>query len=263
VVVAIEEGRRITTNIRAFLRYALSGGVAEVLVMVVAPFVGMGVPLLPGQILWINMLTHGLPGVAFGGQPADPEAMRRPSQSPDEFILGGGIWKQIALIGSAIAMVSLVAGAMALEAGADVATYVFLVLGLSQLAIALSLRTRAPLKGRRRLFNSFTYAVGGAASLQFLAVTWTPLQDLLRTTDISWRALVSLVALACVPSMLVSFVRSVGWAGGPRSHATSPIAPEAVPEDSADAGLPGANLDAEAEAFVAPAPSLTHEGDQP
>ena len=113
VVAAIEEGRRITTNIRAFLRYALSGGLAEILVMVVAPFLGMGVPLLPGQILWVNMLTHGLPGVAFGAQPADPQAMHEPSQSPDEFILGGGLWKQISIIGTAIAAVTLIAGAMA------------------------------------------------------------------------------------------------------------------------------------------------------
>ena len=73
VVVAVAEGRRIYTNIRSFLRYGLSGGLAEVLVILVGP-----VPRppasrwLPGQILWINMLTHGVPGVAFGGEPLDP-----------------------------------------------------------------------------------------------------------------------------------------------------------------------------------------------
>jgi len=70
VVAAIEEGRRIYANLRTFLRYALSGGLAEVLVMLAGPFTGLAVPLLPAQILWINMLTHGLPGVALGAEHA-------------------------------------------------------------------------------------------------------------------------------------------------------------------------------------------------
>ena len=69
VVAAVEEGRRIHDNLRRYLRYALSGGFAEVLVMLLAPLAGFAVPLLPGQILWINMLTHGLPGVALGADP--------------------------------------------------------------------------------------------------------------------------------------------------------------------------------------------------
>jgi Ca2+-transporting ATPase len=78
VVTAVEEGRRIFANIRAFLMYAVSGGLAEVAVMLGGGLVGLAVPLLPGQILWINLLTHGMVGVAFGAEPADPEDMARP-----------------------------------------------------------------------------------------------------------------------------------------------------------------------------------------
>ena len=188
--------------------------------MVVAPFLGMGIPLLPGQILWINMLTHGLPGVAFGSQPADPDAMRKPSKSPDEFILGGGLWKQIVVLGVAISAVTLAAGAMALETGADVSTYVFLVLGLAQLAIAMSLRTGRRLRAGAGLFNPFTYAVGGAAVLQVLAVTAPVLQDLLRTSDVSLEAL-DLIGCPCLRAVDIGELRprSAGGLAGPRSHA--------------------------------------------
>ena len=86
VVAAAEEGRRVYANIRRFLLYALSGGTAEIAVMLVGPFVGLPLPLLPAQILWINLLTHGLPGLALGSEPADPDAMhahpaRRPKRS--------------------------------------------------------------------------------------------------------------------------------------------------------------------------------------
>src|SRR5207237_89393 len=78
-------------NIRRFLRYALSGGVAELLVMLIGPLLGLPVPLLPGQILWINLLTHGLPGVALGAEPGSPAAMTRPPRSPQEPVLGAGL----------------------------------------------------------------------------------------------------------------------------------------------------------------------------
>lgn len=65
VVSAVEEGRRIYANVRRYLLYALAGGTAENLVMLIGPFMGLALPLLPAQILWINLLTHGLPGVAL------------------------------------------------------------------------------------------------------------------------------------------------------------------------------------------------------
>ncbi|WP_309246111.1 HAD-IC family P-type ATPase [Verrucosispora sioxanthis] len=81
VTAAIGEGRRIYDNIRRFLRYALSGGVAEIAVMLLGPLFGLPVPLLPAQILWINLLTHGVPGVALGAEPAEPGSLRRVPRS--------------------------------------------------------------------------------------------------------------------------------------------------------------------------------------
>ena len=82
LLVAIGEGRRIHANIRTFLRYGLAGGLAEMLVILVAPLLGMPLPLTPAMILWVNMVTHGVPGVAFGAEPLDPALMHRPSPSP-------------------------------------------------------------------------------------------------------------------------------------------------------------------------------------
>src|SRR5205807_1922809 len=83
-VPAAEEGRRVYANIRRFLLYGLAGGTAEIAVMLVGPMVGLPLPLLPSQILWINLLTHGLPGVALGSEPVDPDAMSRPPRPPAE-----------------------------------------------------------------------------------------------------------------------------------------------------------------------------------
>ncbi len=88
VVAAVEEGRRILANIGSFLVYAVSGGLAEVGVMLGGSLVGLVLPLLPAQILWINLLTHGLVGVAFGQNPptprrcAVPRDRRRSRSSP-------------------------------------------------------------------------------------------------------------------------------------------------------------------------------------
>src|SRR5262249_7256780 len=99
VVKATEEGRRVYGNIRRFLLYGLSGGLAEIAVMLIGPFLGLALPLLPAQILWINLLTHGLPGVALGGEPASPGVMNRPHRPPAESVLGGGLWQRIIRVG--------------------------------------------------------------------------------------------------------------------------------------------------------------------
>ena len=205
VLVAIEEGRRILANIRAFLRYALSGGLAEVLVMVFAPLMGMPVPLLPAQILWINMLTHGLPGVAFGAEPVDPALMSRPSAHPDESVLGQGLWKGIAWVGALIAVVSLVGGGWAQLHDQSVQAHVFAVLGFAQLGVALALRSpRRP--GSPRV-SGLTWAVLGSMSLQLLALYLPALQDVLRTSALNATSLAFTLALAAVPGLCIRLVR--------------------------------------------------------
>ncbi len=202
VVTAVGEGRRIYANIRAFLRYALAGGVAEVAVILIAPFLGMPMPLAPAQILWINMLTHGVPGVAFGGEPLDPALMTRPSPSPERSVLGDGLLRRILFGGALITAVSLAAGLLALRADAHVQTWVFLTLGLAQLGLALALR--APRQGVAIRHRGLEIAVLTATALQLLAVAWAPLRELLHTTPVSVGELALLVGLASLPGAIVA-----------------------------------------------------------
>ncbi|MGZ4470998.1 MAG: cation-translocating P-type ATPase [Nocardioidaceae bacterium] len=205
VVAAVEEGRRIYANIRTFLRYGLAGGLAEVAVMLAGPFLGILVPLLPAQILWINMLTHGLPGVAFSAEPVDPGVMRRPSRPPQESILGAGLVGHIVLAGSVITVVALAAGVLGrgLDAGAQ--TCVFVTLGFGQLAVAWALRTRV---GRRALRQrAVEAAVLLSVLLQLLAVYLPALNDLLGTRPLPAEVLTATVCLAVVPGVVVRLTR--------------------------------------------------------
>jgi Ca2+-transporting ATPase len=203
IVHAVEEGRRVFANIRNFLRYAVSGGVAEVLVMLAGPFLGAPLPLLPAQILWVNMLTHGLPGVAFGAEPAAASVMEQPSRSPRESVLGGGLARQIALIGTLIAVVSLGAGLVAQDQGLHLQSVTFVTLGLAQLWVALALRARTTRTWRQR---GLEVAVLSAALLQVLAVEVGFLQQLLGTESLGAVVLLELLLVAALPAAVVALV---------------------------------------------------------
>ncbi|GAA1534858.1 calcium-translocating P-type ATPase, SERCA-type [Dactylosporangium maewongense] len=200
VATAVREGRRIYANIRRFLVYALSGGAAEVLVMLAGPWLGMPVPLLPAQILWINMITHGLPGVALGGEPAVPDLMRRRPRRPDQAILGG-LAAPIAVTSALITATVLAAALWTRHAGGPWQSVLFLVLGLAQLGVALALRARG---GGQRNW-SLDAAVGLSLVLQLAAVWLPPLQSLLGTTPLTLTQTLACAAAAAVPG-LVTFL---------------------------------------------------------
>ena len=219
VVVAIGEGRRIHTNVRTFLRYGLAGGLAEMLVILVAPFLGMPLPLTPAMILWINMVTHGVPGVAFGAEPLDPLVMRRPSPSPARSILDTLLVRQILIAGSMMATVSLVAGWLAFRDGGPVQTVVFLTLGVGQLGVALALR--APRRTATWRDRGLEVAVGLAVACQLAGVLLPPLRDLLGTEALAGPDLVLLLAAATLPGLAVAAGRALsrrrGRFGAPKS----------------------------------------------
>ncbi len=205
VVAAIEEGRRIYANVRTFLRYALSGGLAEVLVMLIGPMLGLAAPLLPAQILWINMLTHGLPGVAIGAEPADPRAMRRGPRSPDEQILGAGLWQRVAWTGALITAVTLAAALWARSTDAPWQTMAYVVLGVAQLGVAIALRRPRP-TGERRL-RFLDVAVAGALVAQVGPLFIPPLRELLGLHPLSASELAVATAFAILPGLVVAIRR--------------------------------------------------------
>jgi Ca2+-transporting ATPase len=107
IVAAVEEGRRIYDNIRKFIKYTMTSNAGEIWVMLLAPFIGMPLPLTPLQILWVNLVTDGLPGLALTIEPAERNTMKRPPYSPKENIFGRGMAVDILWIGLLMGLVSL------------------------------------------------------------------------------------------------------------------------------------------------------------
>ncbi len=107
IVAAVEEGRTIYDNIRKFIRYLLSSNVGEILVMFLALLVGWPIPLLAIQILWVNLVTDGLPAIALGFEPGEPGVMKRKPRSPQESIFAGGLGARVIWMAVVLAAVTL------------------------------------------------------------------------------------------------------------------------------------------------------------
>ncbi|MGR6919305.1 cation-translocating P-type ATPase [[Actinomadura] parvosata] len=192
VVAAVEEGRRVYANIRRFLVYGLSGGAAEIAVMLLGPFVGLPLPLLPAQILWINLLTHGLPGVALGGEPAVPGTMADPPRPPSQSILGAGLWQRVIRIAVVLTAVTLGVAIWAAATGRPWQSMAFFALGATQLGVALGSRTRPGTLANPMLL----LAVAGAFVLQLAALYLPPLRQLLSTQPLNAGDLLIVTALS-------------------------------------------------------------------
>ncbi len=95
IVAAVEEGRGIYENIRKFVRFLLGCNLGEILAMLLAMLGGLPLPLRPLQILWVNLVTDGLPAMALGVDPSGEETMRRPPRSPSEGVFARGLWAKI------------------------------------------------------------------------------------------------------------------------------------------------------------------------
>ncbi len=183
IVAAVQEGRRIYDNIRRFLRYLLTTNSAEVWVMTLAPVIGLPIPLIAVQILWVNLVTDGLPALALGVEPVHASAMRRPPRPRDESILGDGLWQQAIRVGLLMAAVTLGVQALAIEAGWAWQTMVFTTLALLQLGNAVAVRstTDSALHLGMRSNLPLAIAVVSGIALQLALVYVAPLHGLFET----------------------------------------------------------------------------------
>ncbi|MBC7811450.1 MAG: cation-translocating P-type ATPase [Burkholderiales bacterium] len=107
IVAAVEEGRVVYDNIRKFVRYLLSSNVGEILVMFIALIIGFKIPLLAIQILWINLVTDGLPAIALGFEPGERDVMRRKPRPPQESIFAGGMGQHIIWVSILLTVITL------------------------------------------------------------------------------------------------------------------------------------------------------------
>ncbi|MCW8956449.1 MAG: cation-translocating P-type ATPase [Gammaproteobacteria bacterium] len=142
IVKAIRAGRRIFDNIRKFIKDTMSSNSGEVWTLFLAPLMGLPIPLLPIHILWINLVTDGLPGLAFTAEPAEPGIMNRLPRPPDESIFAHGMWQHIIWVGLFVGGISIASQAWALSLElAYWQTVVFTVLTISQLFHSLAVRS--------------------------------------------------------------------------------------------------------------------------
>ena len=169
IVGAVKEGRRIYDNIRKFIRYILTGNLAEIVAIACAPLFGLPIPLLPVHILWINLVTDGLPALALAAEQPEKRIMQRAPRAPNESIFAQGLGIGILWAGLLIGFLTIATQWYSLEkSGSHWQTMVFTVLCFSQLWLVLGLRSESEslfstgIRGNMTLF----YIVLGTAILQ-------------------------------------------------------------------------------------------------
>ncbi len=189
LVAAIREGRAIYDNIRKFIRYLLSGNVGEVFTMFLATLAGLPLPLLPIQILWVNLVTDGLPAMALGVDPPEPGIMSRPPRAPEESIFAGRLGMKILGRGTLISLGTLAVFCVGLYLGRDLVlarTMAFATLVLSQLFHSFECR------GKRAAYwfcepfrNPHLLGAVALSTVMLLVVTHVPfLQGIFNTTPL-------------------------------------------------------------------------------
>ncbi|GIL06064.1 MAG: ATPase [Betaproteobacteria bacterium] len=204
IVRAVREGRRIYDNVRKFVRYALTGNAGEIWTIFLAPFAGLPLPLAPIHILWVNLVTDGLPGVALSAEPAEPDVMRRPPRPRDESLFARGLWQHVVWVGLLIGAVSLLAYAWGQAAsGGDhrvAASLCFTVLAFAQLAHVLAIRIEIRATLARGFFANrwLLLAVGATLAVQF-AILYVPWLNVpFKTAPLAPRELALALALAAL-----------------------------------------------------------------
>ncbi len=216
IVAAVGQGRVIYDNIRRFIRYILGSNSGELWVMLLGPFLGMPLPLLSVQILWMNLVTDSLPALALGVEPAEKDVMRRPPRAPGAPLIDRGMGAQIVWVGLIMAAVSLLAGFYHWDRGAPESwhtaqTMIFTVMVLSQMGIALAVRSDTESLWARGLWTNvpLCLAVGVTVLLQVAAVYAPVLRQFFRTVPLSGAELLFSFAVASVPMALLEFEKWV------------------------------------------------------
>jgi len=206
IVAAVSEGRRIYDNIRKFIKDTMSSNSGEIWTLFLAPFLGLPLPLLPIHILWINLVTDGLPGLAFTAEPAETGSMQRPPRPPDESIFAHGMWQHIIWVGLFVGGVSIASQAWAYGRGAEYwQTVIFTVLTISQLFHSLEARSERESLFRLGLTSNLPMlgAVLLTVALQ-LAVIYTPaLNAVFKTQPLPLPDLLLCFALSSLVMMAV------------------------------------------------------------
>lgn len=206
LVAAVREGRRIYDNIRKFVRYAMTGNSGEIWTIFLAPLFGLPIPLLPIHILWVNLVTDGLPGLALAAEPAERGIMRRPPRPPAESLFAHGLWQHVLFVGLLIGALCLGVQAWAMATvPASAQTMVFTVLTFTQMAHVLAIRSEGDSLWRLGLGSNRTLlaAVALTFALQLATIYVPSLQPVFRTVALGGVELGICLAAALVVLLFV------------------------------------------------------------
>jgi Ca2+-transporting ATPase len=217
VTAAVAEGRRVFDNVRRFVGYGLTGGFAEVLVMLLGPLFGLALPLLPAQVLWVDLLTHGPVGVAMGGELAAPDVLDRPPRPPSAGVFDRALATRVGLLAVTLGAVCLGLALASRARGGAWQTQLFVTLATGQLVLALAMRPRG---AWRRSAGSASLWVPLSVVLNLLlllAGVYLPgLSDLLGTQPLGAAELGTAAGLALVPAVLLVLWRAARRSADPR-----------------------------------------------
>ncbi|MGL4818994.1 MAG: calcium-translocating P-type ATPase, SERCA-type [Bacilli bacterium] len=213
---AIKEGRNIYENIRKFIRYLLASNVGEILVMLFAMMLGLPLPLIPVQILWVNLVTDGLPAMALGMDQPESNLMKVPPRNMKEGIFARGMAWKIFSRGFLIGVITLIAFIITnnmhpnnLEYAQTVA---FTTLVFSQLLIVFDCRSERSILFRNPFENKYLVgAVLVSLLLMFVVIYYPPLQSVFHTQAIATREWLLIAGLAGIPTFLLAGISTLDF----------------------------------------------------
>ncbi len=212
IVKAVKEGRKIYDNIRKFIKYLLTTNSGEIWTLFLAPLVGLPIPLLPIHILWINLVTDGLPALALSAEPAEGDVMSRPPRHPKESIFAHGLGLHAIWVGLLMGGVVLFVQAWSITTGhSHWQTMVFTVLCLTQLGHVLAIRSEKESLFKIGLFsNKF---VLGAVILTFamqMVTIYVPfLNPIFKTEPLTFSELMLTLVLSSVVFIAVEIEKCI------------------------------------------------------
>ncbi|WP_200416359.1 calcium-translocating P-type ATPase, SERCA-type [Virgibacillus salexigens] len=209
---AIQEGRNIYENIRKFIRYLLASNVGEILVMLFAMMLSLPLPLVPVQILWVNLVTDGLPAMALGLDKPEGNVMTRRPRSLQEGVFARGLGYKIISRGILIGIVTLIGFMTTYQNDPEnliyAQTIAFTTLVMAQLIHVFDCRSENSIFSRNPFENLYlVFAVLSSLLLLLIVIYWEPLQPVFHTTSLSIRDWMYIGVLSALPTVLFGFTK--------------------------------------------------------
>ena len=201
IVKAVKEGRRIFDNIRKFIKYIMTCNGAEIWTIAMAPILGLPIPLLPIHILWINLVTDGLPALALASERTERDLMKRPPRPPKESLFADGVGYHIIWVGMLMAGVTLFTQGWAIRQGLEHwQTMVFTVLSVSQLGHVMAVRSDRTFLIKQGVFSNLPLIISVLLTFALqMGVVYLPFfNELFKTQPLSLKELAFCILMALI-----------------------------------------------------------------